>query len=496
MSKMDDTRTVIVCGGGLAGFSAALAAQECGASVTLIEKASGIGGTTILSSGVIWTIADFATMREIAPHGDPILQWLVYDGLEESHRWLMERGARPVARIGTDRLLQGVGRGIQFEPVQMIEALASRFRAGGGELRLSTALDSLLTGSNGVCGVRAIADGSLVDLKADAVVLATGGFCGNPELLTRYVLRDPDSLAVRANPWNTGDGFLAATAIGGGATSGLDTFYGHALAVTDKPYDLLRLSELSQFHGSYSLAINLRGERFADETLGVGEEILNQRLARQPHGRGFYIIDSADLDGSPMPGLDLTVASQLGRARAAGAHIVEADTLEALSRGLVEYGVPAGKALQTMNEYNQEFASGGRKAERVPGGMQQGPLRTPPFIAVAVKSAITFTMGGLRVDDRMRVVARSASTTPMMPPPPTRAYADTGDIGLTIGPDYRQAIIRGLHAAGCDVGNISHSGYVGGLAPALVTGRTAGREAGGSRKRMQDAATAAGRIEP
>src|SRR5690606_2464522 len=131
--------------------------------------------------------------------------------------------------------------------------------------------------------------------------------------------------------------------------------------------------------------------------------------------------------------------------------------------------------LETMRQYNRQLAAGTER--KIPSAMQQRPLQTPPFIAVAVQAAITFTMGGLRVDDQMRVLARSASTTTMRPPPPERAYMETGETGVTIGSDYCEQVIGGLFAAGCDVGNISHFGYVGGLAPALVTGMIAGRAA-------------------
>ncbi len=61
--------------------------------------------------------------------------------------------------------------------------------------------------------------------------------------------------------------------------------------------------------------------------------------------------------------------------------------------------------------------------------------------------------------------------------PATRAYMDADSLSVAVGADYRQTAIAGLYAAGCDVGNINHFGYIGGLAPALVTGRAAGRGA-------------------
>ena len=61
--------------------------------------------------------------------------------------------------------------------------------------------------------------------------------------------------------------------------------------------------------------------------------------------------------------------------------------------------------------------------------------------------------------------------------PTTRAFLHNDHRVVSIGSDYRQTPIEGLFAAGCDAGNISHFGYMGGLATALSMGRVAGREA-------------------
>lgn len=467
-------KKIVVCGGGLAGFSAAVSALEAGAAVTLIEKAPQVGGTTVISSGLVWTIADYDRIRSDIPHGDAAIQWLVYDNVDEALTWLADKGAK----LGPDEPLLGHGRGrIMEDPAQAIGALSDRFRQLGGKLFLSTALDALLTKDGAVCGVRAIHNGPSIELTADAVILATGGFQGNPELLARYVLPDADNLILRANPWSTGDGFLAATAIGAGVSSGLDTFYGHALTMAPARYSSLEFRDVSQYYGQASVAINLLGERFCDESEGNGEEIINQRLARQPGGRGFYIIDQDALNSAPIQGLEVVAKTIVDRARAAGAPIVEAPTLEDLCRGLAEHGVPEPVAFDTLRTFNKLVGSD-RADALMPGRKRRRkPLSAAPFYAVGVQSAITFTMGGIRVDERMRVLGRAGSTSPMAPMPVSRAFMETNGGPVVIGSDYRQTPIRGLFAVGCDAGNISHFGYMGGLAPALTTGLTAGREA-------------------
>lgn len=464
---------LIVCGGGLSGLSAAVTALEVGTAVTLIEKAPVLGGTTAISGGLIWTFADYEQVRSDIPDGDPALQWLVYDTIDDARTWLAAHGAK----LGPDEPMLGYGRGRTIDPVQTVGVLAEHFQRLGGTLLLETALDSLVERDGVVRGVRLARDGRVWEEPAGAVVLATGGFQGNPELLARYVLSDPDNVILRANSWSTGDGFLAATQIGAAASSGLDTFYGHALTAPPARFSKFEFRDVSQYYGQASVALNLRGRRFADESEGNGEEVLNQHLARQPQGRGFYIIDQDVLASVPIQGLEIVTKTIINRARTAGAPIVEANTIEDLCRGLVPFGVPEQQALRTLQEFNALVAAG-RAAELEPARQQhRKPLSAPPFYAVPVKAAITFTMGGLRIDERARVLRRSGSTSSASATPVARAYTDLTGASVTIGEDYRQMPIGGLFAAGCDAGNISHFGYMGGLATALATGWTAGREA-------------------
>lgn len=464
---------VLVCGGGLAGLTAAVSALEAGAPVTLIEKAPELGGTTAISSGLIWTFRDYEQLREDIPAGDPALQWMVYDTVAEGRSWLARQGAT----LGPEEQLLGHGLGRVMDPPQAIAALAARFRALGGNLVLETALESLIVVEGSVRGVRAVRGSTFIDLPASAVVLATGGFQGNPELLSRYVLRDPSNVILRANPWSTGDAFIAARGVGAAATAGLSTFYGHALTAPPARFSKLEFRDVSQYYGQAAVALNLDGERFADESEGTGEEVLNQRLAHQPKGKGFYIVDRRLLESRPIQGLEIVIKTILDRARKVKAPIVEAPTLNKLCAGLAQFGACEAKALRTLLDYNAAI-QGGRADELTPSRRaRRDALSEAPFYAVGVQAAITFTMGGLAVDDQCRVLRRSGSTSSMVAPPITRSFTNVDKASIAIGADYRQASIPGLYAAGCDAGNFSHRSYMGGLAVGLTSGRVAGRNA-------------------
>jgi len=473
---------VIVCGGGMAGLAAALSALEAGAEVILFEKAPEVGGTTLLSGGLIWTFADFSVLREQIPLGDAQLQWLVCDTIDASREWLMEQGVR----FGPFKTRPDNVQARSIEPAQAISALLEKFKRLGGTVVCRAGMEGLVFIEDAVRGVRTVQDGRAHETRGAAVVLATGGFQGNPELVSRYIVRDAGNLVLRANPWSTGDALVAAASVGADLSSGLNTFYGHALPAPPARLSSMEFQGATQHCGRHSVAINLLGQRFADESEGRGEEILNQQLAMQPRGRGFYILDQGMLDAPPFEGDERLNGQIVDRARKAGAPLVEADTLEALCDGLGGHGVPAAVLLDELKRFNELILSDRADFLRPSRRRYRTALCHPPFIAVGVQAGITCTLGGLRVDEQMRVVRRAGSSSGYAAPPVTRAYTEEQGPVLAIGGDYRQTTIDGLYAAGCDVGNISNFHYMGALAIALTTGRIAGLQAARRAKELSN----------
>lgn len=454
-------RHVVVCGGGMAGLVAAVAALDAGAEVTVLEKGPQIGGSAIMSGGLVWTFRDLDELQRAVPDGNPLLQQLVHTNIDAGRRWLAQRGVH----LGVEEPMLGHGRGQEIDPPQALGALRDRVLASGGTILVETALDALRTTPVGrVTGVVAArADGSLTEIHGDAVVLATGGFQGSAELLRRYLLASPDHLYLRANAWSTGDGLTAALDAGAAASPGLDLFYGHAMAAPPARFNQLQFTDVSQYHGNIAVAINLAGERFVDESAGTGEEHLNQHLARQPEGRGFYLVDRR-MAGRDVLGGRVHTQTILDRAASHDAPMVVAGTLDELVEGLASLGVAPGGAARTLTDYNAACLAGTADRLSPPRGAEAVALTEPPFVAVGVKAAITFTMGGIAIDERTRVLRRAASSS---------ALAQS----ISELRDFREVPIPGLYAAGCDTGNIHHGGYLGGLATALTTGRIAGVEA-------------------
>jgi fumarate reductase flavoprotein subunit len=209
-------------------------------------------------------------------------------------------------------------------------------------------------------------------------VLATGGFQGSEELVAEHIA-PAATLPLRANTWSAGDGLRYGLERGGSLSAGMDEFYGRNMP--DAPFGEPDFVPAAQLYAARARIVNERGEEFATKPVDWSETRVVQETARQPGAAAWYEIGAATLDD---------VADRVDRARRLGAAVEPRD-----------------------------------------GG-----------VAVRVRASITHTIGGLRVDERARVV----------------------------GAD-------GLWAAGADAGGISTGGYASGLASALVLGLTAAEDA-------------------
>jgi fumarate reductase flavoprotein subunit len=429
---------IIVVGGGLGGLVAALRAIELGARVTLLEKGDRLGGSLVYSSGYVWSYKDLRTFRREAPGGDAALQRLVLERLESSLEWLEDRGVHVLTRETGNPLTAGV----RLDPKQTVATLANRTAASGGRVLLWTALDGLVQDPEGrIVGAQTVSGRERRTENSDAVILASGGFAGNPELVERHIIRGPGRMRLRAHPWSTGDGFLAALKAGARASAGLDEFYGRNLPAPPADFSPAEFVEVSQLYGHYAVAINRNGERYADEAADWSETALVRATSRQPGLRAWYILDAVGLRGQLR---DRTVKEMVKTARRVGGAILRAESLEELAARLAERSLPRANVLRTLDEYNAAVADGRGDELSPPRSDPAAPVQTPPFVAVEVTPAITHTIGGLAVDEGCRVLRRT---------------------------DGRP--LPGLYAAGVEVGGVSVGGYTSGLAAALVFGRVA-----------------------
>jgi succinate dehydrogenase/fumarate reductase flavoprotein subunit len=301
----------------MAGLAAAARARELGAAVALLEKGDRAGGSMLLSSGVVWRHRDLDRFEAECPAGDRGLQRVLYERLDEGLAWLERLGARPLARETGNRLTTGV----RFDTAQLTETLV---RAAGG-VELGAPLESPPAGV--------------------PVILATGGFHANRDLLRRHVTSEADQLAIRGNPWSTGDGLRMGVERGAQTGGGLDEFYGRNMPAPPASYGARDFVRLAQLYAAHATVTSATGETFRTSTWSETDVV--KWTARQPGARARYTVTDDALSRRVR---DRTVAEMIESARAAGAPV-----------------------------------------ERRDGAT-----------SVEVVAAVTTTLGGLRIDDRAR----------------------------------------------------------------------------------------------
>jgi hypothetical protein len=243
----------------------------------------------LLSSGVVWrhrTVDDF---REACPDGDPVLQRTVVARLDADLEWLESRGARVLEReTGNPRTV-----GARFDTASIVEALASDVRLG----------EPLRDVPSGV-----------------PVVLATGGFQANRDLVREHVTPEADHLLLRAAPWSTGDGLRIGLAAGGTASAGLDQVYARNMPAPPARMRERDFVPLAQLYAQHALVTNERGERF--ETRTWSEIDVAQWTARQPRARAWYRVEDEALATRVR---DRTVGEMVEAAEAAGTPVSRED---------------------------------------------------------------------------------------------------------------------------------------------------------------------------
>jgi fumarate reductase flavoprotein subunit len=272
----------------MAGLCAAARARELGVTPTVLEKGDRPGGSMLLSSGVAWRYRSLDDFRRECPTGDPRLQGLILERLDDGLDWLESLGAPLVAAETANP--RTVGR--RFDPRGLTEALVR----AAGDVRTRHALGSDLgTGLE------------------EPLVLATGGF---PVRLARE-----HGLALRSNPWSEGDGLELGLAAGAASTPGMDEFYGRAMPAPPATWGEEEFVDHAQLYGHLARVFDESGEEIAVEDDDWSENGLVQEIARRG-GRAWFVVEPSNLGRETPYG---TVAEVVKRARSAGGAVEDRD---------------------------------------------------------------------------------------------------------------------------------------------------------------------------
>lgn len=446
-----ETYDTVIIGAGCAGLACAIEAFDRGGRPVVLEKMSRPDGNAIYALGTINAVGtrfqqeqgikdsleDFYKdmMAVSLQRGDPALTRYYAEHIADSTHWLadvvgvkfLKIGVGPYPRFGRGHRVDGgelTGGGMLIR--KLLEAVKKR----GIPLRYNHKAVALLTDSKGaVTGVRVqTEEGEKAFMARGGVLVASGGYSANPEMLTQYMGGWAARLAVRGSTSTTGENITLTKPLFARLVN-MDQFHaGPIVSETHaNPADLL--------NSGYGIIVSLQGKRIIDEAATyVAKAKQLPQLTRE--NRALQIVDS---DTNVLKRM-VDKFTQLNT----GFH--KADSIAELARLA---GLPEQATVATVDEYNEALKAGKLGALTPPNTLKAPkPIAKAPFYAFPYEGGMTATFGGPLINTRAEVINLEGRPIP------------------------------GLYAAGNAAGGLFFDDYIGGsqLGGATLFGRVAARQ--------------------
>lgn len=458
---------LVIVGGGLGGLAAANAAVNKGVKPLVLEKLQFLGGAGLFPEGSLGV-----NTRYQKEHGIKTTVQQVLDAALQYHHYRCDPAVLRVLIEESQRTIDEIqDMGVEFRGIrtmydkseslmtwhlfkggaaEVIRRFIDNIKARGGEILTQTTAQKLIVENGAICGVEAVnAKGDKLIIRAKKVIIATGGFAANKEMLAQHVF-DSSALGMVEPIWlrgpvvdgRTGDGIKMAQLVGAGV-AGMHTVAGNAPYLPDVP-------PINQFSGPDELKqgrcalaqpwlwVDHTGRRFFNESRGsVFVDVYNAMTSAG--GVLYTIFDQEKMDrmiqkGAVLPFNAIVLADvplkalpktwEIGRERG---WAFKADTIEELAQ---QIGVPPENLLDTMKKVNSYAEKGvdpefGRKKEH----LVKFNLKKGPYYALKGIRAFFLTLGGVTVT------------------PAFEAKNPQGDV------------IRNLYVVGQDIGGLYDSSY-------------------------------------
>lgn len=396
---------VVVVGAGAAGLAAAIEAAETGASVALLEKMPMVGGSTVLSGGIVYSTGSQAQkdagiedsvedlvnywseraegkndkefLTFVAEKSGATMDWLVDIGVEFTDMHVS--GTSPVLRAQSTTS-HGAG---------LINPIKAYAESKNVDIFLQMAASELISNDEGaIVGVKAVdKEDNVVLFNTNSVVLATGGFDRNPDLVKEYasIAEGQDTFVGMGN---TGDGLVMAKELGADVVSNGGVI-GFRKVVGEPAYT----TDICMLMWSPYLYVNMQGERFVNETTDY--PLFYEELVKQEDQVSFLIFDASTY----VETLDLAVEK--------GSAYV-ADSLEELAE---KSGIDAEGLIATVENYNEMIANS-EDTEYGKALTGHSPIETPKYYALKIVPATLGTMSGIKIDLDTQVIDTDGNVIP------------------------------------------------------------------------------------
>lgn len=469
---------IIVVAGGAAGLAAAVAAAQGSARVIVFEKGATTGGTGNMGMGPLGIESRHTRLKQFKPTKDEAFEvfmnythWRVDAQLVRAYlnksgdtiHWLEDLGVEfvepasyfPSAYPTWHLIKPATGRPGPMASATMMKILTDKAKEMGVKILLQTPVQKVLKQENRVVGVIAEdKNGEPVEAKAKAVIIATGGFGDNPQMIKKHTGYDfgRDLYSFRI-PGLEGDGIRMAWEAGAARTDmSMEIVYGMPEVMSIGP-------ELHEACRQPHLMVNLLGERFINEAILPNTTFTGNAIAIQKDRCAFMIFDETikkqmekdfDFLSVVFPFTHIADFSQnIRNALSQGyQHLFVTDSIDELAG---KTGIDPEGLKKTVRDYNESCEKGYDELFNKDHRYLR-PIKTPKFYAARFFPSAYGSLGGIKINHKAEVLTK----------------------------DWK--IIPGLYAAGTDACSIYGDSYVfvlpgNTMGFALNTGRIASENA-------------------
>lgn len=390
---------VVVVGGGVSGLSAAIEAATNGADVLILEKQGIVGGATSRSGGKIIAnntetqkslgIEDsnelmFNYLKEVGGEliNEEKLKKFVYNSLN-NFNWMVDMGVdvqdvEPIhSSLNPWRVhnTRGGGGMTDGHGGQIIVPMMKKYQELDGDVIYNVTANELLTNDNNeIIGVKGInKDGDTITVNAKSVILATGGFTSNKEMMAKYA-DFTEGYSAQVPVGNVGDGIKMAQSVGGQIfeNPSVQTVY------------VSRTSGVG-INEESGLIVKEDGKRFVNEY--TYQYHIGDTMRKEKSSLAYYIATSTD----PNPTVQLAMSLDSTAC---------ADSIEELAK-IIE--VDSSILKSTVDRYN-ELCDKGIDEDFGKSSDKMYPIKGEKYYAIKLSPSATVTFSGIVTDLESRVL--------------------------------------------------------------------------------------------
>ncbi|MFD2305272.1 flavocytochrome c [Enterococcus termitis] len=445
ISELKDNYDIVIVGAGGAGMTAALQAKEAGMNPVILEKMPVAGGNTIKSSsGMNASETKFQKEEGITDSNDKFFEETLKGGKgtndQELLRFFVDHSADAIDWLDTKgielsnlTITGGMSEKRTHRPADgsaiggyLVDGLVRNVKEESIPLFVNADVTELTEKDDQVNGVKVkLEDGKTKEIKADAVIVTTGGFGANKEMLEEYDPKLKDYVTTNQEG-TTGDGIKMIEKLGG-ATVDMKEIQIHPTVQQDKSF---LIGEVVRGEGA--ILASQEGTRFVNE-MDTRDKV-SAAITALPEKSAYLVFDQGVRERATA----IDFYDEQG-------FVVEGNTIEELAKKI---DMPEAALKETVEQWNKDVQA---KADAQFGretGMDND-LSTGPYYAIKIAPGIHHTMGGVKINTKTEVLKEDGTA------------------------------IKGLYAAGEVTGGLHGANRIGGNAVAdiIIFGRQAGTEA-------------------